>query len=199
MRRIESALRAIVADLRTLDRSFALLGGFAVSARTDPRTTKDVDVAVVVDDDADAEQLAVQLSQRGYQVRTTIEQTSTGRLATIRTISPRGAIVDVLFASSGIEPEIVAAATDIDILDGLIVPVATTGHLIAMKVLARDDRDRPQDRLDLRALFAVATADDIDSARAALELIAARGYSRGRELLAELARAMSELHGRSIS
>ena len=51
MRRIEKALRSVVADLRALDRSFALLGGFAVSAHTEPRTTKDVDLAVVVEDD----------------------------------------------------------------------------------------------------------------------------------------------------
>jgi hypothetical protein len=32
------------------------------------------------------------------------------------------------------------------------VPVARIGHLMALKVLARDDRRRPQDFDDLRAL-----------------------------------------------
>ena len=32
-------------------------------------------------------------------------------------------------------------------------PVASIAHLIALKVLARDDRTRPQDRLDLAGLF----------------------------------------------
>jgi hypothetical protein len=75
-----------------LGREFALLGGLAVSAWVDPRTTKDVDLAVVVDGDDDAEQLAFELSQRGYSVDATIEHTGTGRLATIRMTSLAGAI-----------------------------------------------------------------------------------------------------------
>jgi hypothetical protein len=41
------------------------------------------------------------------------------------------------------------------------VPVATIALLIAMKVLARDDRPRPQDRLDLAGLFRKATELDL--------------------------------------
>jgi predicted nucleotidyltransferase len=193
VKRIEAALRGIIEDLSQMGRAFALLGGFAVSARVEPRTTKDVDVAVVVDDDHDAEQVAFELSQRGYAVQTTIEHVGTGRLATIRTLSPRGAVVDILFASSGIEREVVAAATRVEILDGLSVPVATVAHLIAMKVLARDDRHRPQDRVDLAKLFACASSDDLDEARAALQLVTERGYARERELEADLARALAEL------
>lgn len=48
-------------------------------------------------------------------------------------------VVDVLFASSGIEPELVRAAEPIEVLPSLTVPVARTGHLIAVKLLARDD------------------------------------------------------------
>ncbi len=69
----------------------------------------------------------------------------------------RGRVVDVLFASSGIEPEIVRSAEAIEILPGLVVPVARTGHLIALKLLARDDESRPQDLADLRSLHEVAT------------------------------------------
>jgi len=193
VRRLESALRNIVRDLDELGRRFALLGGFAVSALVEPRTTKDVDVAVVVEGDADAESLAYALSQRGYTVDATIEHKKTGRLATLRTMSPSGAVVDLLFASSGIEPEVVASASELEILDGLIVPVATVPHLIAMKVLARDDRTRPQDRVDLGGLFRVATAEELTEARRALELIDERGYGRGRKLLDELQHALDEL------
>lgn len=193
MRRIEAALRAAVADLNELGRSFALLGGFAVSARSEPRTTKDVDLAVVVDDDADAEQLAFQLAARGYTVVSTVEQRHTKRLATIRTEAPSGTIVDLLFASSGIEPEIVDQATPIDILGDLVIPVATIAHLIATKVLARDDRHRPQDRVDLQALLAAAAAPDLADARAALRLVMARECARGRNLEADLEQAIAEL------
>jgi len=193
VRRLETTLRAVAHDLRELGRSFALLGGFAVSARVEPRTTKDVDLAVAVDGDEDAERLAFDLSQRGYTVTTTIEQTRSGRLATIRTMSPAGAVVDLLFASSGIEREVIHAATELEILDGFTIPVAEVAHLIAMKVLARDDRRRPQDRTDLVGLFRVATDDDLRTARAALSLITERGYGRDRSLLEELDQALEEL------
>jgi predicted nucleotidyltransferase len=193
VRRLEKALRGVVRDLNDLGRSFALLGGFAVSAQVEPRTTRDVDLAVLVDGDADAESLAFALSQRGYALDTTVEHTGTGRLATARTTSPSGAVIDLLFASSGIEPEIVSAAEEIEILDGFKVPVATVAHLIATKVLARDDRTRPQDRLDLAGLFRKATEQDLDAAREALELIDQRGYGRGRPLLGDLDRALVEL------
>jgi predicted nucleotidyltransferase len=99
----------------------------------------------------------------------------------------------LLFASSGIEPEVVASASELEILDGLTVPVATVAHLIAMKILARDDRARPQDRLDLAGLFRTATAEDLAVAGRALELIDERGYGRGRRLLDELQHALDEL------
>ena len=67
-----------------------------------------------------------------------------------------GIVVDLLFASSGIEPEIVAAAQPLEVVAELRVSVARTGHLIAMKLLARDDRHRPADADDLRALATVA-------------------------------------------
>jgi hypothetical protein len=69
-----------------------------------------------------------------------------------------GGVVDLLFASSGIEPEIAAAADALDVVPGLAVPTARMGHLIALKVLARDDRTRPQDRVDLPALLQRADA-----------------------------------------
>jgi hypothetical protein len=32
----------------------------------------------------------------------------------------------------------------LDIVPGLLIPLARTGHLLAMKVLSRDDRHRPR-------------------------------------------------------
>ncbi len=125
------------------------------------------------------------LLQAGYSVVAAAEHTERARLATMRLQPPIGgaAIVDLLFASSGIEPEIAASAVELEILPGLIAPVASLGHLIAMKVLSRDDRRRPQDWDDLRALTALAKQDDLEQARAALELIEARGYARDRKLV----------------
>ena len=123
------------------------VGGLAVSARAEPRTTRDVDVAISADSDAAAEQLVFHLQGRGYVVRMLLEQEKTGRIATVRLTrdSELSVYIDLLFASSGIEREVVAAAETLAVLEEVRVRVATRAHLIAMKVLARDDRQRPQD------------------------------------------------------
>lgn len=139
---LESALRAIAAGLDRRGLRWALVGGLAVSARAEPRTTRDV---------------------------------------------------DVLFASSGIEPEVASEAESIEVLPGLVAPVARLGHLVAMKILSRDDRTRPRDAEDVRGLFAEASDEDLDLARSALGRISTLGSHRGRDLAADLRRALSEL------
>lgn len=187
---LEAALQRVAADLTRLGRDWALVGGFAVSARAEPRFTRDIDVAVAVGDDADSEALVRSLLSEGYRPLASVGQEETGRLATMRLACPLGnagdVVVDLLFASSGIEPEIARAAEATEIVAGLTLPIATTGHLIALKLLARDDELRPQDRADLRALRSAATAADIEVAREAVRLITERGFARGRDLIAAL-------------
>ncbi len=62
-----------------------------------------------------------------------------------------------------------------------------------MKILARDDRTRPQDYDDIRALLAVATKEDRALATSALKLILKRGFARTRPLLALWKKALREL------
>jgi predicted nucleotidyltransferase len=188
MRLAEAALWRAAEDLGRRGLPWALMGGLAVSARAEPRFTRDVDVAVAVPDDRAAEEAVHGLTADGYQILASVEQDAAGRLATIRLASPvaRDVVVDVLFASSGIEPEIVQEAELLEILPGLSVPVAQTGHLIALKLLARNDESRPQDLADLNALRGVANPADLELARSALALITGRGFNRGRDLLAAL-------------
>jgi predicted nucleotidyltransferase len=180
------ALAQILSQLETRGARAAVLGGLAVSAWTEPRFTRDVDVAVAVQTDADAERIVRQLRGDGYRLLTAVEQTATGRLATARLLPPgeseEGMIVDLLFASSGIEPEIVDAASPIDIGAGAPVRVARVGHLVALKLLAHDPITRPQDGLDLRALKSVLDPEEEQRARSACDLITQRGYHRGRNL-----------------
>lgn len=185
----ERLLRLAASRLRITGRRWAIIGGIAVGARTVPRFTQDIDLAVAVTDDSEAEHLVASLAPAGLRVATLIEQTGTGRLATVRLSFEHddSALIDLLFASSGIEPEVVAAATSIELVRGLTVPVAQIGHLIALKVLSRDDDTRPQDTVDLRALIVEATPEDLEMARAALTLIAERGYDRGKDLQADYA------------
>jgi predicted nucleotidyltransferase len=187
---LEAVLRAAALDLAGLGTQWALVGGLAVSARTEPRFTRDVDLVIAVAGDRDAEQAIHALQQRGYRVQALVEQEAAGRLATARLV-PRGGdeaaiVLDILFASSGIEPEIADAADVLEILPGLRVPVAGVGHLLALKLLSRDDRTRPQDRVDLAQLLRVASPSDLDVARRAVGLIHARGFQRDRDLARDL-------------
>lgn len=186
MDRLASTLLRISTDLKSLRCRWALVGGLAVVVRAEPRLTRDVDVVVAVSDDHEAEILVRTFFGRGYRQlpRGVFEQLDQGRLATMRFVAPglaaEGTVVDLLFASSGIEAEIVAGAELMMTPLGLEVPVATIGHLIAMKVLSSTaNPKRFQDAADLRSLFERAQMADLDQARRALDLIAARGFHRG--------------------
>jgi len=193
---LRDALASIAPALRRLDAKFALVGGLAVSVRTEPRFTRDIDLAVAVPGDKEAEALVHKLRAAGYHPVAHLEQEATGRLATVRLqTSATGAIVDLLFASSGIEAEIVGEAQPLEVLPGVRLPVAKLAHLLALKILARDDRARPQDRADALALLAAAGEDALDETRRALSLIERRGYARGRDLARELARLIAEVRG----
>lgn len=129
-----------------------------------PAFTRDVDVAVLVADDAAAELLVRSLTATGYVLSAPVEQEQVGTLA---------------------------------ILPSLRVPVAGAGHLVALKLLARDDHTRPQDAADLRALRPLLTDEDQHVARTAVTLIEQRGFTRGRPLTALLERYLSEPAGTS--
>lgn len=185
---LATALRTAVDDLRAEGARFALVGGLAVSVRTEPRFTRDVDLAVLVRSDTEAERLVSNLRPRGYRILATVEQDETQRLATVR-LGTRGAeqeghVLDLLFASSGLEPEVVEQAEDLEVFPGVRVPVARSEHLIALKVLACDAR-RPQDLVDLSSLLASADEAEVQRAREALELVHSRRFDRGKDLPAE--------------
>jgi len=192
MNRPQTALADIGQLLDQKGIGWALVGGIAVSVRAEPRFTRDVDLAVAVESDREAERLVGDLRGAGYEILETVEQETTGRFATARLLppggDPGGVIVDLLFASSGIEPEVVATAEPLEVLPGLTVPVAGLPELIALKLLARDDVARPQDAGDLIALAPLATARDFESVRQLLHLIEDRKFHRGRDLPGELER-----------
>ena len=52
-------------------------------------------------------------------------------------------------------------------------------------MLSRDDDTRPQDIIDLRALIVEATPEDLETARASLDLMTERGYNRDKDLQAD--------------
>jgi len=182
---ITAALQSMVRDLQNAQVAFALVGGMAISVRVEPRFTRDVDLAVVAQTDADAETLVRYLRSRGYTVAVALEQVTTRRLATIRlrsTSPPKASvIVDLMCASCGIEEEICARAEPLEIVKGLTVPVARVGHLVAMKLLSVTP-ERIRDADDLRGLRTVMNDADKLEAERAVRLIMSRGTHRGRDL-----------------
>lgn len=186
---VEEALRRVAVISQAHRLEWALVGGIAVSVRTEPRFTRDVDLAVAVEDDARAEAVVALLGAEGYRIEAIVEQEASGRMATVRVrreVAGEEPFVDLLFASSGIEDEIVACAELLEVLPEVTLPVARPEHLLATKILAADD-SRPQDRADALALSRTLDRDGIARARHALELIDQRGFSRGRDLAAALA------------
>jgi hypothetical protein len=81
------------------------------------------------------------------------------------------------------------SATRLEVLPKLSAPVATTGHLIALKALA----GRNQDLTDLASLIPAASTEDLDAAREAVRLIHARGFNREQDVAADLDKLIAEL------
>jgi predicted nucleotidyltransferase len=188
-------IEALAAAARALQRRqerFALVGGLAVSIHGEVRFTRDVDLAVAVADDGAAESLVYGLRAEGYEPFASVEHDEKGRLSTVRLLSSLGVKIDLLFASSGIEPEAVDRAVKIDIPGAGPLPVACVEELVAMKVLSMTNR-RLQDRIDVQRLVEHTMGLDLERVRANLALIRQRGYDRGEDLDAKLASLLEEL------
>ena len=180
-----STASRVLGLLRDQDVRGCLVGGLAVSARCEPRFTRDVDIAVAVDSDARAEALVHVLVTHGLRVVSLVEQESAGRMAMVRLGTDDGLSIDLLMASSGIEFEVVTSAERLEVVRGLVLPVARVGHLIALKLLSVAP-GRETDSADLRNLATVAEDEEWSIAKEAVLLIEARGFARGRRLSTEL-------------
>ncbi len=180
------ALTKISVDLRQLRVRWALLGGLAVSLHAEPRTTQDIDLGIAVADDREAERIVGDLMARRYEMEWGLERASPRRMSVVRLEmksepGPR-LDVDFIFAVSGIEREIVAAAELLEVLPGVALPVITKGHLLALKTLAGRDKDRA----DIQSLLRVASASDLAETREALDLIERRRFHKKKDLQNEL-------------
>lgn len=185
------ALAAAAHALRQRKERFALVGGLAVSIHGEVRFTRDVDLAVVVADDEAAERLVYGLRAEGFQPFASVEHGERERLSTVRLLSPLGVKIDLIFATSGIEAEVVERAVVIDVPGTGSLPVACVEELVAMKVLSMTNR-RLQDRIDAQRLLEHTKGLDLDRVRANLGLIRQRGYDRGEDLDAKLASLLEE-------
>lgn len=185
-----SELRRVTNDLNQSGVAWCLVGGLGTSVYVEPRTTKDIDVVVSVPDEQQADNLKDLLLTKGYTNPQLLMHTIPTRRMGWRVFIPpsREASIplDILVSACGIEQDIVANSSTIEILPGLSLPVASLGHLIAMKVLSQNSFERLQDRVDLLALLRSANQQDRNMVERSLKEIANRGFSEGRNLVAEL-------------
>ena len=91
-----SAASRVLKSLRQENVQGCVVGGLAVSARCDPRFTRDVDIAVMVEGDNRAEALVHALASRGMRIVSLVEQESVGRLAMARLATDDGLSIDLL-------------------------------------------------------------------------------------------------------
>jgi hypothetical protein len=103
-----------------------------------------------------------------------------------------GIYLDLLFAASGIESEVVNSADLVEILPNLEVKVASLSSLIAMKVLSSTNKHRRQDLLDLDNLIKDASEDEITEAGKLIQLIEDRGYNHNQDLSKLYLKMLSE-------
>lgn len=80
----EQTCRLALRVFDDLGLSWALVGGFAVSVRTEPRFTRDVDLVVAVPDDERAEEVVRRFVADGHSLLASIEHEGADRLATAR-------------------------------------------------------------------------------------------------------------------
>jgi hypothetical protein len=192
--RLEQVLKRLGRDLDDLGSRWALVGGLAVSALAEPRTTRDVDVAVAAREDSDAEKIVRRLCASGYLLLEQLENAVSGRLATVRLVAPgedpdAGIVVDLFFDYSGLEDEIIERAEILSLVQGLAVPVAQRGDLLALKVLAA----RPRDLEDAKALVKKASPTDMELAERTLDQISGSGVHRPADLREELRHIVAEV------
>ncbi len=176
------ALKEIVAlyhSLKTIKAKAVLIGGHAVSARSVARYTKDLDLLFYVTSDREAETIILFLQGLGYRVKEVFENTFAKRLATVRLLSPSTkspeTVLDLIFTVTGIEAEIVNDATEIEIINGHSILVATIPCLIVMKLIASAEKARKQDIPDIMTMLKFATKSEIKRVDQLIKLVAKRG------------------------
>lgn len=149
LERTFSALLAGLAEaLAETGVDWMLVGGLAVGAWTEPRATKDCDIALAV---RDPDALERSLAALGLEVaRGDLRRAAEGgvvRLALARPAEPR-LVVDLLCAGTSFEHEALSRRRWADVM-GVRIAIASPDDLLLYKLIA----GRPQDMADVDRLI----------------------------------------------
>lgn len=152
------ALYAICNLLQVSQTPGMIIGAVAASLRGQARATEDVDVTVVLDEDAIERFLDL---ARGEGLRPRIPGAiayAKRSAALLLEHEPTRVGIDITIGSLAFERDAVARAQEV-VIKGLRIPVASAEDLIIMKAVAH----RPHDLQDIRAI--AAANPDLDVAR----------------------------------
>ncbi len=136
---------------------FALIGGIAVVLRGYDRTTKDIDI-LVIDADERLEELILELSKQGIQLRLHdgLEFARKHRILLLE--SRDGTPIDISLGALPFEVEAVNKASVENVAEGLNLPLTRIEDLVIMKAIANRDRDWD----DIRRLTEINTKINVD-------------------------------------
>jgi predicted nucleotidyltransferase len=130
--------------------AYAIIGGVAVSLRSTPRYTEDVDAVLWVREEAWSE-LIEHFRAHGLTAKAAdpIAFALFNRLLLLQDAD--GVSVDLSFGALPFEEELIRNAESIELADGLTAAIATAEFLVVMKAIAW----RPKDIQDIREIVAI--------------------------------------------
>ena len=172
---------AVAAALQAMHHPFAVVDGVAAEGDT-AHVTNAVDFAVGADDDADVQSILDALRAQGFEAR--IAERSKGRMSAAQ-LDWGDDDVRLLFASTGIEREIVNDARDAEVTGVGRLRLARVEDLLAVKIV-RIAATRPRDRADAHVLLMQNPELRLGDVSERLALITSRGFHREQDLAAKL-------------
>jgi hypothetical protein len=165
--RLAEALADLVAWLKRDGIPHVIIGGVAVAVVGHPRTTRDID-AVILMEDRSWESLIGLAKNAGFEARVP-EPAAFARQSRVFLLRHAKTRVDVDLSAGALpfEEEVVKRAS-LKLLGGRPVPVATPEDLIVMKIIA----SRPRDIADIEGLLASNPSLDLKRVRKFVRLFA---------------------------
>ncbi len=146
---LQQTLNEIVDHLEREEIDYALIGGFAAALRGRTRVTDDIDLVVSLDPNS-AMEFSASLDTHSFEpLFPEFEQVVRSAFLLPLRHRTTGISLDLAIGVSGLEQQVIARATLVDI-GGRQIYVATADDLIVMKTLA----GRPQDEIDIKGIVA---------------------------------------------
>jgi hypothetical protein len=163
MSKFADTLRALNSALEGLGVGWFLFGAQAAIFRGSRRLTNDIDVTLLLAGES-TQAVVASMRREGFSLRVADVDDFVNTTKVLPFVhDPTRVPVDVVLGESPLEELFLQASEQVDVGEGVIVPVATAEHLIVMKLLA----GRPKDLDDSTA---IARANEVDFAE--VELLA---------------------------